>query len=499
MKHLPCFWKLSSAMQDVTQLPLFRQQAYIAGQWINAPSATTFDVFDPATGQRLGCVPDLGASETMRAIAAAEAALPSWRAKLAKERAAILREWFRLIMESADELAAIMTAEQGKPLFEARGEIGYAAAFVEWFAEEARRIDGDVIPTPSADRRLLVLKQPVGVCAAITPWNFPSAMITRKVAPALAAGCTMVVKPAEQTPFSALALAELGRRAGIPPGVLNVVTGDAQVIGGVLTASPTVRKLSFTGSTEVGRLLMAQCAPTVKKLSLELGGNAPFIVFDDADLDLAVKGAISSKFRNTGQTCVCANRLYVQAGVYDVFARRLAEAVAKLRVGPGTAGTVHIGPLIDDAAVEKVESHVSDALAKGAQTLLGGKRHALGGSFFEPTVLTGVTPAMHVAREETFGPVAPLFRFESEEEVLRMANDTEYGLAAYFFTRDVGRVFRVAEALEFGIVSANTGVFSSAVFPFGGIKQSGFGREGARAGIEEYLEMKSLCIGGVDR
>ncbi|MDX5445245.1 MAG: NAD-dependent succinate-semialdehyde dehydrogenase [Zoogloeaceae bacterium] len=477
--------------------PLFRQQAYVDGQWIFADGGRCFDVTDPATREVIARVPDLGAAETERAIAAADAALPAWRAKLASERAKLLREWHRLIIENIDELAAIMTAEQGKPLFEAGGEIGYAASFVEWFAEEARRIDGEVIPTPAADRRLLVIKQPVGVCAAITPWNFPSAMITRKVAPALAAGCTVVVKPAEQTPLSALALAVLAEQAGFPKGVFNVVTGDAPTIGGVLTASPVVRKLSFTGSTEVGRLLMAQSAPTLKKLSLELGGNAPFIVFDDADLDLAVKGAISSKFRNTGQTCVCANRLYVQAGVYDEFARRLAEAAGKLKIGPGNAGTVHIGPLIDDAAVEKVESHVSDALSRGAQAVLGGKRHALGGTFYEPTVLTGVTSAMRVAREETFGPVAPLFRFESEEEVLRMANDTEFGLAAYFFTRDVGRVFRVSEALEFGMVSVNTGVFSSEVFPFGGIKQSGIGREGAHAGIDEYLEMKSICIGGV--
>ncbi|MDX5363977.1 MAG: NAD-dependent succinate-semialdehyde dehydrogenase [Pseudazoarcus pumilus] len=484
-------------MNAPAQSMLLRQQAYVDGQWIDADSGKRFDVRDPASRAVIASVPDLGAAETERAVAAADAALPAWRSKLAAERAKLLREWFRLIMANADELAAIMTAEQGKPLFEAKGEIGYAASFVEWFAEEARRIEGDVIPTPAADRRLLVIKQPVGVCAAITPWNFPSAMITRKVAPALAAGCTVVVKPAEQTPLSALALAELAEQAGFPKGVFNVVTGDAATIGGVLTASPTVRKLSFTGSTEVGRLLMQQCAPTIKKLSLELGGNAPFIVFDDADLDLAVKGAISSKFRNTGQTCVCANRLYVQAGVYDEFARRLAEAVAKLKIGAGNSGTVHIGPLIDDAAVEKVESHVSDALSKGAKAVLGGKRHALGGSFFEPTVLTGVTPAMRVAREETFGPVAPLFRFETEEEVVRMANDTEYGLAAYFFTRDVGRVFRVSEALDFGMVSVNTGVFSSEVFPFGGIKQSGVGREGARVGIEEYLEMKSICIGGI--
>jgi succinate-semialdehyde dehydrogenase/glutarate-semialdehyde dehydrogenase len=485
-------------MTAVSRSEFFREQAFVGGEWIAADSGASFAVVDPATGERIGSVPDLGRAETERAIAAAEAALPAWRARLAGERAAILREWNRLILEATDELAAIMTAEQGKPLFEARGEVVYSASFVEWFAEEARRIEGEIIPAPAADRRLMVIKQPVGVCAAITPWNFPAAMITRKVAPALAAGCTVVVKPAEQTPFSALALAVLAEKAGFPKGVFNVVTGDAPTIGGVLTASPVVRKLSFTGSTEVGRLLMAQCAPTLKKLSMELGGNAPFIVFDDADLDQAVKGAISSKFRNAGQTCVCANRIYVQAGVYDDFARRLATAVGRLKIGGGFEDGVHIGPLIDDAAVEKVESHVSDALARGAQAILGGGRHARGGTFFEPTVLTGVTPAMRVAREETFGPVAPLFRFESEEEAVRMANDTEFGLAAYFFTRDVGRVFRVAEALEFGIVSANTGVFSNTVFPFGGIKQSGFGREGGRAGIEEYLEMKSLCIGGID-
>lgn len=484
-------------MTKAKQTALFREQAFVDGAWVDADNGQRLDVQDPATRQRIGSVPDLGSAETERAVAAADAALPAWRATLAKDRAALLREWFRLIVEATDELAAIMTAEQGKPLFEARGEIGYAASFVEWFAEEARRIDGEIIPTPAADRRLLVIKQPVGVCAAITPWNFPAAMITRKVAPALAAGCTVVVKPAEQTPFSALALAALAEKAGFPKGVFNVVTGDSKVIGGVLTSSPTVRKLSFTGSTAVGRLLMEQCAPTLKRLSLELGGNAPFIVFDDADLDLAVKGAISSKFRNTGQTCVCANRMYVQAGIYDEFARRLAEAVSKLKVGAGTEDGVHIGPLINDAAIEKVESHVTDALSHGAKAVLGGQRHERGGTFFEPTVLTEVTPAMRVAREETFGPVAPLFRFEAEDEVVRMANDTEYGLAAYFFTRDVGRVFRVSEALEFGMVSVNTGVFSSEVFPFGGIKQSGVGREGAHAGIDEYLELKSLCIGGV--
>lgn len=484
-------------MNAIADLPLWRNRAFVDGEWIEADSGARFDVLDPASGQPVGSAPDLGVAEAERAIAAAAAALPAWRAKLAKEREAILQRWFRLIVEATDELAAIMTAEQGKPLFEARGEIAYAASFVEWFAEEAKRIDGEIIPPPVADRRLLVIKQPVGVCAAITPWNFPAAMITRKVAPALAAGCTVVVKPAEQTPLSALALAALAEQAGFPKGVFNVLTGDAATIGGVLTASPTVRKLSFTGSSAVGRLLMAQCAPTLKKLSLELGGNAPFIVFDDADLDQAVKGTITAKYRNAGQVCVCANRIYVQAGVYEEFAQRLARAAKKLKIGAGTEEGVHVGPLIDDDALDKVESHVADAVALGAKALLGGRRHALGGTFYEPTVLTEVTPAMRIAREETFGPVAPLFRFDSEEEVLQRANDTEYGLAAYFFTRDVGRVFRVSEALEFGMVGVNIGAISSEVFPFGGIKQSGFGREGARVGIEEYLEMKSICIGGI--
>jgi succinate-semialdehyde dehydrogenase/glutarate-semialdehyde dehydrogenase len=479
--------------------PLFRQQAHVDGIWIGADSGAVFAVHNPATGERIGQVPDMGGDETARAIAAAEAALPPWRRLLAKERSAILRRWYELIVASCDELARLLTTEQGKPLAEARGEVMYAASFVEWFAEEAKRANGDVIPTNAQDRRLLVMRQPVGVCAAITPWNFPAAMITRKVAPAFAAGCTVVVKPAEQTPFTALALAVLAEQAGFPKGVFNIVTGDPVAIGAVLTASPVVRKLSFTGSTEVGRLLMAQCAPTVKKLSLELGGNAPFIVFDDADLDAAVEGALASKYRNTGQTCVCANRLLVQAGIYDRFAQRLAAAVCELRVGAGVDAGVNIGPLIDEAAIAKVEAHIADALDKGARLLTGGARHALGGTFFAPTVLADVTPAMRVAREETFGPVAPLFRFETEEDAVRMANDTEFGLAAYFFSRDVGRIFRVAEALEYGMVGINTGLLSNEVSPFGGIKQSGIGREGSSYGLDEYLELKSICLGGIDR
>ena len=482
-----------------SESPLFRQQAHVDGTWIGADSGAVFAVHNPATGERIGQVPDMGGDETARAIAAAEAALPAWRRLLAKERSAILRRWYELIVASCDELARLLTTEQGKPLAEARGEVMYAASFVEWFAEEAKRANGDVIPTNAQDRRLLVMRQPVGVCAAITPWNFPAAMITRKVAPAFAAGCTVVVKPAEQTPFTALALAVLAEQAGFPKGVFNVVTGDPVAIGAVLTTSPVVRKLSFTGSTEVGRLLMAQCAPTVKKLSLELGGNAPFIVFDDADLDAAVEGALASKYRNTGQTCVCANRLLVQAGIYDRFAQRLAAAVCELRVGAGVDAGVNIGPLIDEAAIAKVEAHIADALDKGARLLTGGARHALGGTFFAPTVLADVTPAMRVAREETFGPVAPLFRFETEEDAVRMANDTEFGLAAYFFSRDVGRIFRVAEALEYGMVGINTGLLSNEVSPFGGIKQSGIGREGASYGLDEYLELKSICLGGIDR
>jgi succinate-semialdehyde dehydrogenase/glutarate-semialdehyde dehydrogenase len=442
-------------------------------------------------------VPAFDAAATEKAVAAAHAAFPAWAAKTAKERAVLLRRWHDLILLNAADLARLMTAEQGKPLAESKGEIAYAASFVEWFAEEAKRVYGDVIPGHQADKRILVLRQPVGVVAAITPWNFPAAMITRKVAPALAAGCTVVCKPATQTPFSALALAELAARAGLPPGVFNVVTGPAREIGGVLTGDSRVRKLSFTGSTEVGKLLMAQCAKTMKKVSLELGGNAPFIVFDDADLDAAVTGAIASKYRNTGQTCVCANRLLVQAGVYDAFAAKLVAAVQKLRVGDGLAGETEQGPLIDDAALRKVEEHVADATGKGARIATGGKRHALGGTFFEPTVLTGVTPAMMVAREETFGPVAPLFRFETEAEAIRMANDTEFGLAAYLYTRDLARSWRVSEALEYGIVGLNTGLISTEVAPFGGVKESGTGREGSKYGLLDYTEIKYVCIGGV--
>jgi succinate-semialdehyde dehydrogenase / glutarate-semialdehyde dehydrogenase len=478
---------------------LFRQSAHIAGQWLDADQGGSFPVMDPASGETLGRVPDMGAAETRRAIAAAEAALPAWRGLLAKERSVILRRWYHLLLANADDLAMLMTREQGKPLAEAKGEVSYAASFVEWFAEEGRRVYGDTIPTNGHDRRLMVIRQPVGVCAAITPWNFPAAMITRKVAPALAAGCTVVVKPAEQTPFTALALAELAVRAGFPPGVINVVTGDPVAIGGELTANPVVRKLSFTGSTEVGRLLMAQSAPTIKKLSLELGGNAPFIVFDDADLDAAVEGALASKYRNTGQTCVCANRLLVQSGIYARFAERLTAAVAELRVGPGLSPGVNQGPLIDAQAIAKVERHIADAVAKGARVLTGGARHALGGTFFQPTVLAEVTPEMAIAREETFGPVAPLFRFDTEQEAIRMANDTEFGLAAYFFSRDVGRIFRVAEELEYGMVGINTGTMSNELAPFGGVKQSGVGREGSRYGIDEYLEMKYLCLAGIDR
>ena len=478
---------------------LFRQQAYIDGAWTDADSGKTFAVSDPATAQVLGTVPDMGAAETRRAIDAANAAFPAWSGKLAKERAAILRRWFDLMMAHQEDLAHLMTAEQGKPLGEARGEVAYAASFVEWFAEEGKRIYGDTIPQHGADKRIIVLKQPIGVTAAITPWNFPLAMITRKAGPALAAGCTMVLKPAELTPYSALALAELAERAGVPKGVLNVLTGDAPAIGGELTANPIVRKLSFTGSTEVGKLLMRQCAGTVKKMALELGGNAPFIVFDDADLDAAIKGAMASKYRNAGQTCVCANRILVQDSVYDAFARKLADAVASLKVGNGFEAGTTIGPLIEPAAIEKIERHVADAVSKGAKLIQGGKRHALGGTFFEPTVLTDVTADMLVAREETFGPVAPLFRFKTEAEAIRMANDTEFGLAAYFYSRDVGRIFRVGEALEYGIVGINEGIISTEVAPFGGVKQSGLGREGSKYGIEDYVEIKYLCLGGIDK
>ncbi|KVP79503.1 NAD-dependent succinate-semialdehyde dehydrogenase [Burkholderia ubonensis] len=473
---------------------LFRQQAYVSGAWQGAANGETFEVRNPATGGLVGVVPVLGAAETRQAIDAANAAWPAWRKKTAKERAAILRKWHDLMMENADDLALILTTEQGKSLAEAKGEIGYAASFLEWFAEEGKRVYGDTIPTPASDKRIVVTKEPVGVCAAITPWNFPAAMITRKVGPALAAGCPIVVKPAEATPFSALAMAVLAERAGVPAGVFSVVTGDPKAIGGELTSNPVVRKLSFTGSTPVGRLLMAQCAPTVKKVSLELGGNAPFIVFDDADLDAAVQGAIASKYRNSGQTCVCTNRFYVHEAVYDQFAEKLAVAVGQLKVGRGTEPGVTQGPLINEAAVLKVEAHIEDALAKGATVVTGGKRHALGHGFFEPTVLTGVTPAMKVAKEETFGPLAPLFKFGSDEEVIRLANDTEFGLAAYFYSRDIGRVWKVAEALEYGMVGVNTGLISNEVAPFGGVKQSGLGREGSHYGIDDYVVIKYLCL-----
>ena len=457
----------------------------------------SFNVINPATGASIGAAPDANADDARAAIEQSVAAFPLWKAKTAFERGDILRRWRDRILENEDGIARLMTAEMGKPITEARGEVKYAAGFVDWYAEEGKRAYGDTIPSPWADKRILVMKQPIGVCALITPWNFPNAMITRKVGPALAAGCTVVVKPASQTPFSALALAELAQRAGIPKGVFNVVTGSAKAIGGELTANPVVRKLSFTGSTEIGRELMAQCAATIKKMSLELGGNAPFIVFDDADLDAAVAGAIASKYRNTGQTCVCTNRLLVQSGVYDEFARRLTAAVSRLKVADGFEPDAQQGPLIDQAAVDKVEAHIADALGKGARILIGGKRHALGGTFFEPTVLAEVTPEMAVAREETFGPVAPLFRFETEEEAIRLANDTEFGLASYFYSRDIGRVWRVAEALEYGMVGINEGLISTDVAPFGGVKQSGLGREGSKYGIDEYLEIKYLCMGGI--
>lgn len=482
---------LKSLLKDAA---LLRHQAFIDGQWCPADSGASFDVLDPATGATLGSVPLMGEAETARAIDAANAAWPAWRARTAKERALVLRRWYELMIENADDLALILTAEQGKPLAEAKGEIVYGASFIEWFAEEGKRAAGDTLATPASDKRLVVIKEPVGVCAAITPWNFPNAMITRKVGPALAAGCPIVVKPAEATPFSALALAVLAERAGVPRGVFNIVTGEPKAIGHAMTSSPVVRKLSFTGSTAVGRLLMAQSAPTVKKVTLELGGNAPFIVFDDADLDAAVEGAIASKFRNNGQTCVCTNRFYVHERVYDAFAAKLAAAVAKLKVGHGTERGVTLGPLINEAAVNKVESHIADALGKGATLVAGGKRHALGRGFFEPTVLANVTAQMDVAREETFGPLAPLFRFSSDEEVVKLANDTEFGLAAYFYSRDIGRVWRVAEQLEYGMVGINTGLISNEVAPFGGVKQSGLGREGSHYGMDDYLVIKYLCM-----
>ena len=476
---------------------LFRQQGYVNGEWVDAMNRGTIAVTNPATGETLGTVPRMGAEEARQAIEAADKALPAWRAKTAKERAQIMRKWFDLMMANQDDLACLMTSEQGKPLSESRGEIGYAASFIEWFAEEARRVGGDVIASPWADKRIVVLREPVGVCAAITPWNFPAAMITRKAAPALAAGCTMIIKPALQTPLSALAMAELAARAGVPAGVCSVVTGDSRAIGGELTSHPSVRKLSFTGSTETGRVLAAQCAPTVKRMSLELGGNAPFIVFDDADIDAAVEGAMISKYRNTGQTCVCANRLLVQDGVYDAFAHKLAAAVAKLKVGNGMEPGVEQGPLIDAAALAKVEELVGDAVSQGARAITGGRRHALGRTYYQPTVLADVRSTMRLAREEVFGPVAPLFRFTREADAICMANDTEFGLAAYFYARDVGRVWRVSSALECGIVGINTGLISTAVAPFGGVKQSGVGREGSRYGINEYLDLKYLCMGGI--
>jgi len=476
---------------------LLRSQAFIDGAWVDADNSETLAVTNPASGELIGSVPAMGAAETERAIAAAEVAQHAWRQQPGKARAAVLRRWFELVMANQEDLALLMTLEQGKSLTESRGEIAYAASFIDWFADEAKRSYGDVLPSPQNDKRIVVLKEPIGVTAAITPWNFPAAMITRKVAPALAAGCAMVLKPASQTPLSALALAVLAERAGVPAGLFSVLTGSASVIGAVMTASPVVRKLSFTGSTEVGRKLMAQSADTIKKLSLELGGNAPFIVFEDADLDAAVEGAMASKFRNSGQTCVCANRLYVHSSVYDVFAEKLVRAVESLRVGHGVEAGVSQGPLIDMKAVEKVEQHVADALAKGGRLLTGGKRHALGGSFFEPTVLADATPDMLFAKEETFGPLAPLFRFDSVDEVIAQANDTEFGLAAYFYSKDMARVWRVAEQLESGMVGINTGMISNEVGPFGGIKQSGLGREGSRYGIEEYQEIKYLCFGGM--
>jgi succinate-semialdehyde dehydrogenase/glutarate-semialdehyde dehydrogenase len=474
---------------------LFRQQCYVDSAWVSADGGKTIAVTNPATGQKLGTVPNMGAAETRRAIEAANAAWPAWRARTSKERAGILRKWFDLMMANQDDLGKIMTAEQGKPLPEAKGEIAYAASFIEWFAEEGKRIYGDTIPGHQADKRIVVLKEGIGVCAAITPWNFPAAMITRKCGPALAAGCPMVLKPASATPFSALALAVLAERAGVPKGIFSVVTGSAKEIGGEMTSNPIVRKLTFTGSTEIGKVLMEQCAKTVKKTSMELGGNAPFIVFDDADLDAAAEGALASKYRNAGQTCVCANRILVQDSVYDAFAAKLAARVATLKVGNGMEAGVTTGPLIDEAAVRKVEEHVADALAKGAKIVTGGKRHALGGLFFEPTILANVDTSMKVTKEETFGPVAPLFRFRTEEEAIRMANDTEFGLASYFYARDLGRVWRVSEGLEYGIVGINTGIISTEIAPFGGMKESGLGREGSKYGIEDYLEVKYLCMG----
>ena len=481
----------------LTDGKLFRQQCYINGAWTDADSGDSIDVTNPATGEKLGTIPKMGTAETKRAIEAANAAWPAWRAKTAKERAQILRKWFELMMANQDDLGTLMTAEQGKPLAEAKGEVAYAASFIEWFGEEGKRAYGDTIPQHGADKRIVVIKEPVGVVAAITPWNFPAAMITRKAGPALAAGCPIVIKPATETPFSALAMAELAERAGVPKGIVNVITGASREIGGEMTGNPIVRKLTFTGSTEVGKILMKQCADTVKKVSMELGGNAPFIVFDDADLDAAVAGAMASKYRNTGQTCVCANRIYVQAGVYDDFVAKLSKAVSAMTVGDGLKGETQQGPLINMAGVEKVEEHLADATSKGAKIAVGGKRHALGGTFFEPTIITEVTQDMKVAKEETFGPLAPIFRFNTDEEVIKWANDTEFGLAAYFYSRDIGRVWKTAEALEYGIVGINEGIISTEVAPFGGMKESGVGREGSKYGIDDYLETKYLCMGGI--
>jgi succinate-semialdehyde dehydrogenase/glutarate-semialdehyde dehydrogenase len=476
---------------------LLRQQAYINGEWSDADNGATLAVTNPATGEQLGTIPLMGAAETRRAIDAANAAWPAWRKKSARERALILRKWNDLILDNTEDLAQLMTAEQGKPLAESRGEVAYGASFIEWFGEQAKRVAGETLASPWPDRRLLVTREPIGVCAAITPWNFPIAMITRKAGPALAAGCPMVLKPAESTPYCALALAVLAERAGVPAGVFSVVTGAAKEIGGEMTSNPIVRKLTFTGSTGVGRLLMEQSAKTIKKLSLELGGNAPFIVFDDADLDAAVEGALASKYRNAGQTCVCANRIYVQDGVYEQFAEKLVAAVGKLKVGNGVEPGVTQGPLIDEKAVQKVEQHVADALAKGGRLLAGGKRHALGHSFFQPTVIADVTGDMIVANEETFGPLAPLFRFTTDEQAVELANNSEFGLASYFYSRDVGRIWRVAEGLESGMVGVNTGLISNEVAPFGGVKQSGLGREGSHMGMDDFLVVKYICLGGI--
>ncbi len=484
---------------NLSDATLFRQQCYIDGAWSNADSGETIDVRNPATAEVMGTVPRMGAAETRRAIEAAAAALPAWKAKTAKERAVILRRWFELMIENQEDLAHLMTSEQGKPLAEARGEIVYAASFIEWFAEEGKRIYGETVPQHLADRRIIVLKEPVGVVGAITPWNFPAAMITRKAGPALAAGCTFVCKPATETPYSAFALCELAERAGVPRGVLNILTGKSAEIGEELTGNPVVRKITFTGSTEIGKKLMVQAASTVKKVTMELGGNAPFLVFDDADLDAAVEGAIQSKFRNMGQTCVCANRIYVQSAVHDSFAEKLTARVADMKVGNGLEEGVVQGPLINQAAVGKVEEHIADASSKGARILCGGSRHELGGTYFEPTVMADVNPQMLVARDETFGPLAPLFRFEREDEAIALANDTEFGLASYFYARDIGRIWRVSEGLEYGIVGVNTGIISTEVAPFGGVKESGIGREGSHMGIDEYVEAKYVCVAGLDR